>query len=84
MLQSKQNSHFTALIQGFKGSFLLLAFPEFAMDGQLVKLWLSSSVLSLLSGFDPITGYMCLSLYRVTGLMKKMSNLGRKRTPSWQ
>lgn len=66
MIQSKQDSHFTALMQAFKGSFLLLACPELSMDGQLVKLWLSLCVLSLLSGFVPITGYTCLSLYRVT------------------
>lgn len=66
VLQSKQNSHFTAPIQVFKGSFLFLACPEPAMDGQIVKLWLSLCVLSLLSGFVPITGYTCLPLYRVT------------------
>lgn len=66
VLQSKPNSHFTGLIQAFKSSFLLLACPESAMDGQLVKLWLSLCVPCLLSGFVPITGYTCLSLYRAT------------------
>lgn len=81
MLQSKQNSHFTAVMQAFKGSFLLLTCLEFSMDGQLVKLWLSLCVLSLLSGFVPITGYTCLSLYRVTeGADEKDEQFGGKDT----